>query len=154
VVTEGQNLNFAIPSNALKPLLAADKGTPMARWKAPGGARAATLQRHVPHHELALLVGCPVERQQEIATRIDEAIEEGAPIYNEGHHQACYRTYESMAREIDRTVSGCAGPRRALLDGVERAATLGDYTAKAWAMRDAFDGVLELIDRAARARAR
>jgi serine protease Do len=149
VATEGQNLNFAIPSNALRPLLAADKGTPIAKWRPAGAATARGPQRQVPRHDLALLVGCPVAGQHEIARRIGDAIEEGAPVYNKGHHQACYRTYESVAREIDRRVSGCAGPRRALMDGVGRADGLGDFTAKAWAMRDAFDGVLELIDRAA-----
>jgi serine protease Do len=156
VATEGQNLNFAIPSNALKPLLTADKGTPIARWRpsSSGGSGSASATRaaparHVPHHELGLLHGCPAERQRDIATRLEEAIHEGAPVYNEGFHQACYRIYESVAREIDRKVPGCAGPRRALLDGVARADALSGYTAKAWAMRDAFDGLLDLLDRAA-----
>jgi hypothetical protein len=148
IANAGQNLNFAIPINALRPLLTSDKGTPIAKWHRPGVATTGGgPRRHVPHHELALLNGCSRERQRDIAAQIESAIEEGAPSYNEGHHQACYRTYESTAREIDRNVGGCVGVRRALMDGVRRADELGDYTSKAWAMRDAFDGVLDLIDR-------
>jgi hypothetical protein len=151
IANAGQNLNFAIPINALRPLLTSDKGTPIGKWHRPGVATTGSGgRRHVSHHELAVLDGCSRERQRDIAARIESAIEEGAPIYNEGHHQACYRTYESTAREIDRKVSGCVGVRRALMDGVQRADELGDYTSKAWAMRDAFDGVLDLIDRGLR----
>jgi hypothetical protein len=151
IATAGQNLNFAIPINALRPLLTSDKGTPITKWHRPGAvATEGGLRRHVPTHKLALLEGCPPERQRDIAARIESAIEEGAPIYNQGHHQACYRTYESAAREIDRKMNDCAGVRRALMAGVQRADELGDYTSKAWAMRDAFDGVLDLIDRGLR----
>jgi serine protease Do len=152
IATAGQNLNFAIPINALRPLLSSDKGTPIAKWHRAGvpTTGGGGVRRHVPHHELAVLAGCSREGQRDISERIENAIDEGAPSYNEGHHQACYRTYESTAREIDRKVSGCVGVRRALMDGVRRADGLGDYTSKAWAMRDAFDGVLELIDRGLR----
>src|SRR4029078_7705298 len=35
VLIKGQNLNFGIPINAVKPLLLANQGTPVARWKPP-----------------------------------------------------------------------------------------------------------------------
>ena len=42
-------------------------------------------------------------------------------------------------------VSSCRGVREALGQGLLRAQTLDTYTEKAWAMRDAFDGLLTVI---------
>lgn len=150
IVTQGQNLNFAMPSDALRPLLVADRGTPIAVWRAKaGGGGGGAPHRNVPHHELSVLAGCSADQLSEVAHSIDRAIGLGAPLYNQGNHEACFRIYESTALEVDRKIEGCPGPRRALLDGVKRAQGLPDYTSKAWAMRDAFDGVLDVIARVA-----
>lgn len=143
VVTEGQNLAFGMPVNQLKALLETPgPGTPIASWSPP-----SLNDRKVPKHDLAVLAGCAAAEQQEIERRVEAAISSGAPLYNEGHHEACYRIYSGAVLEIDRKVKGCEAVRQALLEGIRRSDTLDNFTKKAWAMRDAFDGVLDAISR-------
>jgi len=148
--TRGQNLNFGLPVNALKPLLAEAKATPLARWN---GKTEAGRARAVPHHELSLLADCSLDAIDEIEQEIAGAIAIGAPIYNDGDRQGCYRVYSNAALALDRKVKGCVAARGALLDGVRRADKLASFDDKAWAMRDAFDGVLDVIERKRDARA-
>jgi len=137
LITGGQNLNFAVPVNAVKPLLAAAKGVPLAAFEIPG-------QRHrnIPTHPLSLLEQCPAPQLQTIVSDIQQAISVGAPLYNKGNIEACYRIYAAAALDIDKSVPSCPGPRRALLDGVATADKGASWDDKAWAMRDAFDGIL------------
>ena len=150
VSTRGQNVNFGVPIDALKPLLAATKATPLARWRPQPQAR---LTRAIPHHELSLLADCTSGEIEQIEKEIAGAISIGAPIYNDGDREGCYRVYANAALALDRKLGGCAGARGALLDGVRRADKLNSVDEKAWAMRDAFDGMLEVIDRRHQARA-
>jgi len=152
VLVKGQNLNFGIPINAVKPLLLAEKGTPVARWKPPATTTEIALRASVPRHAAGFLDGCSDTETAEVARRIGDAISLGVPLYNDGQHEACYRVYESTGREIKRKVAGCAPAAQALDAGIERADRLGDYSAKAWAMRDAFDGLLDVIARRAPAK--
>jgi len=148
IINQGQNLNFGMPVNALKPLLGARAGTPLSRyrWKTSG-----KIVRAVPRHELSVLGGCSEASLETIAARIQTAISVGAPAYNEGNHEGCFRTYAATAVAIDREVADCAGPREALLAGVRKADKLTSFDEKAWAMRDAFDGVLDVLERHASA---
>ena len=139
VVTGGQNLNFAVPINAVKPLLASAKGVPLAAYQVPGARR-----RNIPDHPLSLLAQCPTPQLAAIVGSIESAIAIGAPLYNKGNVEACYRIYAAAALDIDKSVQQCPGPRRALLDGVAIADKKTNWDDKAWAMRDAFDGVLAL----------
>ena len=141
VVSQGKNLSFAIPVNALKPLLENREGVPLADFPWPGRRR-----RSVPRHDASLLEGCKPAELATVVSAIKRAISVGAPLYNEGHHDACFRIYQGTALDLDRRLTGCAGPRRALLDGVRRAESLSDASDRAWAMRDAFDGVLDAIE--------
>jgi hypothetical protein len=141
-VAGGQNLNFAVPIDAVKPLLRLERGVPIASWAAPE-QRA----RKIPHHPLALLDDCPGEQLKTVVGNIDHAISIGAPLYNKGNYEACYRIYEAAALDTDKAVPSCAGPRRALLEGVHTADRLDSWSDKAWAMRDAFDGVLDVAVR-------
>ena len=144
IITQGQNLNFGVAINAVKPMLEAKVATPLAayKWKTSG-----KVTRNVPRHELSLLAGCSDASLHIIAERIQVAISVGAPAYNEGNHEGCYRAYASAAVAIDHEVKECAGPREALLAGVRKADKLVSFDDKAWAMRDAFDGVLDVIAR-------
>lgn len=142
IFTEGQNLNFGVPVNSLKPMLAIAQGKPFASWK-PAGAP----QRSVPHHSMSLLSGCTNDHLGFIMKGLSKAIELGAPLYNDGNQEACFRIYEAAALEVGHKLTGCSGPRRALLEGVRKSETLTSYEAKAWAMRDAFDGVIDVIGR-------
>lgn len=144
IVTQGQNLNFGMPVNQLKAMLRGGKGTPLASWKSPD----TKVRRKVPTHALSLLDGCPSERLQEIQTAIEDAIKVGVPLYNEGNPEACYRVYAATALDVNRKLANCAGPKRVLLEGVERADMLNAWPDKAWAMRDSFDGLLDVMQRA------
>jgi serine protease Do len=150
----GQNLNFGIPSNYLRPLLGRnDHITPQAlaeaiqrEYSASQQQRGSAPARQVPEHELAILEGCSRDAMDQAVEEITNAIRAGAPVYNQGNHEACFRIYEGAAVRLERELE-CPGLRDALGQGLLRAGTMQDFTAKAWAMRDAFDGVLDVITR-------
>lgn len=143
VVREGENLAFGMPVNQLKTLLETQgKPTPLANWRPP-----SQIERRIPKHDVAVLAGCSQSAREEIMRRIGTAISSGAPLYNDGYHEACYRIYSGAALEVDKQVKGCEQVRRALLDGIRRAESLDNWTGKAWAMRDAFDGVVDVMTR-------
>src|SRR5262249_36493788 len=92
--------------------------------------------------------GCSVQDLQRAAHIITEAIEVGAPVYNQRHFAACYNVYEGAAREIEKRLPAtCPGPKKAMRDGRTKAGKLDDPAAQASAMRDAFDGLIEIIVR-------
>lgn len=151
----GQNLNFGIPSNYLKPLLQRnDRLTPAALAEAIQREYGSAQQqqqrggivRQVPRHELSVLDGCSRDALDHATQEISNAIRTGAPLYNEGNHEACFRIYEGTAIRLERELE-CPGVRDALGQGLLRASTVEGFTGKAWAMRDAFDGVLDVIAR-------
>ncbi len=114
-------------------------------------AKLPPIERHVPHHDPAILEGCSAEDVRVIGGGIGSAIGVGAPLYNAGDFAGCYHMYEGTAADLERKLGAtCAGPRGALRDGRKRAASLDTPGAQAWAMRDAFDGLLEVIDRGGR----
>jgi serine protease Do len=152
IITEGQNLNIAVPSNYLRLLLKSPKGMELAAFAKATGAAESTqgngprIARKVPRHELSLLANCKKQDIAEVVNAIDQAIENGAPLYNENNHEACFRIYEGTAIKYERS-STCAGLRSAFGDGLLRASTLETATEKAWAMRDTFDGILLVVQR-------
>jgi hypothetical protein len=113
--------------------------------------RLPAVKRNVPVLDARLLDGCSKTDLDTVESSIGDAIEIGAPKYNEGDFDGCYRTYESAALGIERSLSGggktCKGPGAVLKSGRERAAKLTKPAEQAWAMRDAFDGLLDVIDR-------
>jgi hypothetical protein len=118
---------------------------------APSGnsdARSATTgTRHVPHHALTLLQGCTNEQLHYIGNAIAGAINIGAPLYNQGNIEACYRVYEGAILDISRNTTACIGPNQALNAGLQEAAQRTTYQGKAWALRDAFDGMMDVLVR-------
>ena len=126
---------------------------PFATASPPPG-RAASLPpvtRSVPHHPLSILAGCSPGDVSALSSGIDGAIAVGAPLYNSGNFAGCYHLYEGTAADLERKLSTtCAGPVGALEAGRTRAASLGDPAAQAWAMRDAFDGLIDVVERAPR----
>lgn len=155
-ITEGQNLNFGVPTRYLKSLLKNPHPIALADFAAANANTEETklpkVKRAVPTHEIQILRGCS-DGDLELAVRVlEEAIEVGAPLYNQGKFAACYHIYEGAALDVERKLAGaCAGPKRALGDGRSRAARLGDASAQAWALRDAFDGLFDVIERKASA---
>jgi serine protease Do len=169
IATTGQNLNFGVPSKYLQPLLASRDGelTPQefaSRFNAlaggprrlgPGGGSAPAdpdairIERRVPSHDISALDGCSEEALLAVFQGIGDAIDIGAPLYNQGNHEACFRVYEGLALRFERELE-CPLVREALGQGLLRAQTKSTFTEKAWAMRDAFDGILLVIERRAR----
>jgi serine protease Do len=156
VSREGQNLNFAIPVNYLKPLLLDDSPEAFAdfarRTAGPrerGRGNAPKIVRQVPQHPVALLQDCAIDQLALAFESIGDAISLGAPLYNEGNHAACFKIYEGTALALEGQLAVCTGVKQALAAGRARAATLTSDTEKAWAMRDAFDGLLQVIQQRA-----
>lgn len=158
IITAGQNINLAVPANYLKPMVARQsaistdvfaKETKLADDHGGGGGddgRNVHIVRNVPIHEITVFDGCKPDDIVEFVRQIGEAIENGAPLYNDGKHEACFRIYEGTAVKFEHDAP-CAGVRRAFGDGLLRASGLTTYTEKAWAMRDTFDGLLDAAKR-------
>lgn len=156
IITAGQNLNFAVPTNYLKPLVAQPAAISLddfARETRVGDEKREAdpgdgprIVRRVPRHEITVFDGCKVDDIEAVVREILEAIENGAPLYNDGKHEACFRIYEGTAVKYEHDAA-CSGVRTAFGDGLLRASGLKSYTEKAWAMRDTFDGLLDAAKR-------
>src|SRR4029079_4730665 len=74
-----------------------------------------SVDRAVPTHDIKLLSGCS-EGDLELSVRVlEEAIEVGAPLYNQGNFAACYHIYEGAALDLERRLpAGRRGPTDAL----------------------------------------
>lgn len=106
------------------------------------------ITRHVPNHPLRLLEGCSGANLATIAEVLGDAIQVGAPLYNHGNFVGCYRAYVGAALNLESQLpKACAGPSMALASGRKTADRLDQPSAQAWAMRDAFDGLLDVIVR-------
>lgn len=106
------------------------------------------IKRSVPIFEVRVLDGCSKQDLDTVESRIGAAIQTGAPLYNDGDFDGCFTTYESTARELERDVGKtCKGPASALKTGREQASKRTTSAERAWAMRDAFDGLLDVIER-------
>ncbi len=154
IITGGQNINIAIPSNYVKPMVARPAQISMQEFasntrellerdRRDDGIK---IERRVPDHQISLFTGCKPEQIAGMMLAIEEAIEVGAPLYNKGEIEACFRIYEGTAVKFERD-SKCAGIRTAFADGLSRAKSLDTYKEKAWAMRDTFDGLLKVAQK-------
>jgi hypothetical protein len=148
----GQNLNFALPVKYVKLLAAHPQPVSISDFSAAiaalGPHAPPRVERQVPHHKTSLLDGCSREAIASIPRVLGEAIEIGAPLYNRGNFEGCFHIYEGAAMDLERRLpKGCRGPRRALGEGRARAAKLNEPSAQAWALRDAFDGLFEVVAR-------
>ncbi len=166
IFTEGQNLNFGVPSNYLRPLMQIQRGVSLATFLAdnddseavsalggagPPGDATAPFRRNIPTLELDLVDGCSEEALIETFESIMKAINLGAPLYNDGNHEACFRIYEGAAVLLEKQLE-CEGLREALGQGLLLVETTESFTEKAWHLRDTFDGILDLIAREAKRR--
>jgi len=153
ILRGGQNLNLGMPVKYVQELMQSPAPVRLADFAA---ARVVPSQqpnlprvkRNIPHHELTLWNGCDDAALALVGHGIGEAIEVGAPLYNDGNYAACYHIYEGAASDIEhRLPKQCQGPKAALSQGRSNAATLNDPSAQAWAMRDAFDGITDALVR-------
>lgn len=155
IITAGQNINLAVPGNYLKPLVAQHAAISPDQFAAEtkraedrGGESDDNIRivRQVPVHEIAVFDGCKSDDIEDIVNQIGQAIESGAPLYNDGKHEACFRIYEGTAIKFEHDAT-CPGVRRAFGDGLLRAGSLATFKEKAWAIRDTFDGLLDAYQR-------
>ena len=152
VMRSGQNLAFGVPIRYLAPMIADPAPMPFSQFASLisqiKAANAPKVRRSVPHFPTALLDGCAVDAQRLVVKMLGDAIEVGAPLYNAGNVGACYHVYDGAASDLSRRLPiSCKGPAKALGDQQKHAAALGDPSSQAWAMRDVFDGLLEVIAR-------
>ena len=146
IFTGGQNLNFAVPSEYLQPLLQKGVKLTLAEFAKETDLtpETAKIERQVPIHDVSVLDGCSDTDLQEVAQGIAGAIEIGAPLYNRGDHENCYKVYELTSARFQED-AGCPGVREAFKNGRARAEGMQSFTEKAWALRDTFDGLLDVI---------
>lgn len=160
IITGGQNINLAVPTNYLKPMLAQPGKTGIAEFAA--GTRVLSEhhhkdpadadplpQRQIPDHAIAVLDGCKQADIEDIVRQISEAIEIGAPLYNqrtEAGFEGCFRVYEGTSIKLEKG-GACKGVRSAFGDGLLRATSIKSYRDKAWALRDTFDGIIKVAEK-------
>jgi hypothetical protein len=156
ILVGGQNLNFGVPVNYLKPLLESASPLTMEVFaETTAEPERPKVKRQVPKHGLSLLQGCQPESIGLIIHSIQAAISVGAPLYNEGEYASCYHVYEGAALDLERKLGPrCKKAARALAAGRKRAATLRESEDQAWALRDAFDGLLDVVERWASAQSK
>ena len=160
IISAGQNINIAVPTNYLKAMIARPEALALDKFKEAtkildesnhreddDGIR---IVRQVPDHPVTVFDGCSETDITDIVRSIAAAIESGAPLYNAGNTEACFRIYEGTATKWERD-SPCKGVGRAFGDGLLRAGAMKSYKEKAWAMRDAFDGLTIVAEKWARA---
>jgi serine protease Do len=150
VLEQGQNLNFGMPARYLVPMMKDPEPVPFPEFaKLIAQVRATSApktRRKRPTFTVSTLDGCTVDAQKLIVHMATEAIDAGAPLFNAGNPSACYHVYDGAASDLGRRLpAACRGPTRALADAQKRAASLGDPSAQAWAIRDAFDALIEVV---------
>jgi len=152
IVAQGQSINFAVPGNYLKPLVASPIAIAMDKFAEdtrspednPGGHDTGpVITRAVPNHPIELLAGCSDKQVIDVVEAISDAIDVGAPLYNRGDIEACFRIYEGTSSKLEHDPP-CAGIGKAFGDGLLRASTMDSYKEKAWALRDTFDGLVKV----------
>ncbi|MEZ4400735.1 MAG: S1C family serine protease [Kofleriaceae bacterium] len=153
VFTEGQNLNFGVPSKYVVALAARRQPMSVAEFAALTQPKApeiivdgVRIVRAVPVHAPTIFDGCAPTAMAEAVQAIEAAIQVGAPIYNRGDRDGCFKIYEATSVKLEHD-STCKGIRDAFGAGLLRASTLPTSAEKAWALRDTFDGLLGAVDR-------
>ena len=153
ILRGGQNLNLGLPVRYVKDLASNPSPLPFDAFNAMMRAEMQAdsrprIVREIPEHNLDIFSGCTATDLENVALGIASAIAAGAPLYNQGNIAACYHIYAGAASDMERLLPAvCPGPSRALAAGRERASKLEDVDAQAWAMRDAFDGLMNAIER-------
>jgi serine protease Do len=168
IITQGQNINLAVPANYLRPMLAqkstmklddfakATKEVAEVEEKphldadvdpATGKLDTTPPPRHVPEHEITVWDGCSRDDIEATVKTIVKTIEVGAPAYNRSlkentpdGFEECFHIYNRTALKLE-AGGACKGVRAAFGDGLLRADGAKSFKDKAWALRDAFDGL-------------
>jgi hypothetical protein len=104
--------------------------------------------RKIPVFPARFLEGCSSVDLDTIERGLASAIARGAPLYNEGDSTQCALIYDEAALSLETALpAACGGPAHALSEGRTLASKLTSSHARAWALRDSFDGLIEVLDR-------
>nr|WP_233583091.1 serine protease [Corallococcus sp. CA053C] len=145
-LANGRALGLVIPVRYVGPLLMIPgEPRPLSALDAP--RLRASRVRQVPQHPVGLLEGCAMPAVEAVAALLGHAINVGAPAYNRGDVEGCYRLYAHTAEQLIDERDDCPGVQRALRDGLLRCQSLRDAEDRAWALRDTFDGLMDVIGR-------
>jgi hypothetical protein len=154
IIAQGQLINFAMPANYLKPLLqnqqaiALDDFAKASRKtaEAEGGGGESRLPKKPPEPEfskngfpISIYDNCSPDQIADVVNAIKSAIDIGAPLYNQGNLEACFRIYEGVGVKFER--DGCKGVRAAFGDVLLKTQATENWGEKAWYMRYTFDGL-------------
>jgi hypothetical protein len=143
-------ITLAVPWRYVAPLTLQNAGLSLSALTL---AENRAPKREVPNHPLSLLEGSTAAGLEVASEAIAGAIRVGAPAYNEGDVEKCYRVYVDVAQKLIDVRRDCPGVQQALRAGLARASSLEAVDHRAWAMRDAFDGLLTVIEKFMRAQA-
>jgi hypothetical protein len=156
IITQGQAINLAVPANYLRPMMKGQVAMSTQEFArvtkddvAPEQEDNAPIERKIPDHPITIWQGCSEKEMEDVLRSIGEAISIGAPLYNKGTsegYEACFRVYEGTSLKYGKD-SACAGVREAFDAGLARAMSMSSYKQKAWALRDAFDGLINVFGR-------
>jgi S1-C subfamily serine protease len=141
-------ISLAVPWRYVQPLTLQNAALPLSALSL---AEHRAPKREVPDHPVTLLEGSTMAGLEAASEVIASAIRVGAPAYNEGDIEKCYRVYVDAAQRVIDARRDCPGVQAALRAGLTRASSLESVDHQAWAMRDAFDGLLTAIERFMRA---
>jgi hypothetical protein len=141
-------VTLGIPVSGVRKLLLEGQRRPLSVLRRP-----LERKRSVPSHSLGLLDGSSAVGLEHVVDALVGAIQQGAPAYNAGDVAACFRHYREVALRLMATQADCPGVVQALREGLGRAEALEELDDKAWALRDAFDGLLAVVERWFRAQA-
>jgi serine protease Do len=150
ILRGGQNINIGVPVEYVHQLMREPSPVALAAFAAASAPAEAEAEperkRDIPRHELSIWAGCDEGALKLVGHGISEAVEVGAPLYNQGNPAACYHVYSGAAADLERRLpKQCRGPRLALERGRNKAEKLQDPVDQAWTMRDAFDGLTDVL---------
>lgn len=146
--TDDGVVTLCVPWRYVEPLLRQNQELPLSVLSSDSRKPP---RREVPEHPLSMLEGSAVSGLEATSERLGDAIRQGAPAYNEGDVAKCFAVYTDAAKKLIDTRDDCPGVQTALRAGLERASGLADVDHQAWALRDAFDGLLIVIEKYLRA---
>lgn len=156
IIAQGQLINFAMPVNYLKPLLQQQQPIALddfAKATRDAGEDPKRLPKKPAVPDFAtngfpvtVYEGCKPEQIGDVYKAIQDAIEIGAPLYNRGDIEACFRIYEGTATKIENEAP-CKGVRTAFGDVLLKAQAAESFGEKAWHMRYTFDGLTKAAEK-------
>lgn len=148
----GGDIGFGVPVRYVKDLLKAPKKISLKKFAELTGRQTESdlplVPRDVPKHDVTLLSGCSQTDYGLMEKQLAKAIEIGAPLYNKKEFSAALHIYEGALLDLERKLgSGCRGPKQALAEGRKQMKARKTDAEKVWALRDAFDGLLNVVER-------